>query len=46
MNLLGLRNLTVIDDALGLIRQETGQVIDINNLRLDDDPTFDIFRSG
>jgi len=46
MDLLGLRNLTVIDDALELIRAETGIVIDINNLPLADDPTFEVFRSG
>jgi DNA polymerase-3 subunit alpha len=46
MDLLGLRNLTVIDDALELIRKETGQVIDISALPLDDEATFDLFRSG
>jgi DNA polymerase-3 subunit alpha len=46
MDLLGLRNLTVIDDALGLIRKETSEVIDINALPLDDDATFEVFRSG
>ena len=46
MDLLGLRNLTVIDDALELVRKETSLVIDINALPLDDDPTFEIFRSG
>ncbi|HMA53080.1 MAG TPA: DNA polymerase III subunit alpha, partial [Acidobacteriota bacterium] len=46
MDLLGLRNLTVIDDALALIRAETGVVIDINNLPLADDRTFEVFRSG
>ena len=46
MDLLGLRNLTVIDDALELIRQQTGETIDINNLPLDDDATFELFRAG
>jgi DNA polymerase-3 subunit alpha len=46
MDLLGLRNLTVIDDALELIRKETSEVIDINALPLDDDATFEVFRSG
>ncbi len=46
MDLLGLRNLTVIDDALELIRNETSLVIDINRLPLDDGPTFDVFKSG
>jgi DNA polymerase-3 subunit alpha len=46
MDLLGLRNLTVIDDALELVRQETSEVIDINALPLDDESTFDVFRAG
>ena len=46
MDLLGLRNLTVIDDAIELLRQQTGESIDINNLPLDDDATFEIFRAG
>jgi DNA polymerase-3 subunit alpha len=46
MDLLGLRNLTVIDDALELIRKETSLVIDINNLPLDDGLTFDVFKAG
>jgi len=46
MDLLGLRNLTVIDDALELLRQDTGLKIDINDLPLDDDVTFEVFRSG
>ncbi|MBP1770018.1 MAG: dnaE, partial [Candidatus Aminicenantes bacterium] len=46
MDLLGLRNLTVIDDALELLRQQTGETIDINNLPLDDDATFELFRAG
>jgi DNA polymerase-3 subunit alpha len=46
MDLLGLRNLTVIDDALELIRKETSLVIDINALPLADGPTFDVFKAG
>ncbi len=46
MDLLGLRNLTVIDDSLELIRKETSLVIDINTLPLDDGPTFDVFKAG
>ncbi|HSA94966.1 MAG TPA: DNA polymerase III subunit alpha, partial [Acidobacteriota bacterium] len=46
MDLLGLRNLTVIDDALELIRQEMALVIDINRLPLDDAATFDVFKAG
>ncbi|MBP1660210.1 MAG: dnaE [Candidatus Aminicenantes bacterium] len=46
MDLLGLRNLTVIDDAVELIRKETALVIDINRLPLDDPATFDVFKAG
>jgi len=46
MDLLGLRNLTVIDDTRELIRKETGLVIDINALPLADGPTFDVFKAG
>ncbi|NTV81414.1 MAG: DNA polymerase III subunit alpha, partial [Candidatus Aminicenantes bacterium] len=46
MDLLGLRNLTVIDDAIELIRKETSLVIGINRLPLDDAPTFDVFKAG
>ncbi len=46
MDLLGLRNLTVIDDALELIRQETGREIAVNVLPLDDGRTFQVFQAG
>jgi DNA polymerase-3 subunit alpha len=46
MDLLGLRNLTVIDDTLGLIREDKGVEIDVNNLPLDDARTFEVFQAG
>ena len=46
MDLLGLRNLTVIDDALKLIRRDTGTEIDVNNLPLGDARTFEVFQAG
>ncbi len=46
MDLLGLRNLTVIDDTLKLVRQGTGVEIDINALPLDDPATFEVFKAG
>jgi DNA polymerase-3 subunit alpha len=46
MDLLGLRNLTVIDDALKLIRNGTGREIAINDLPLDDAKTFQVFQAG
>ncbi len=46
MDLLGLRNLTVIDDALALVRKDTGREIDVNALPLDDAATFGLFQAG
>ncbi len=46
MDLLGLRNLTVIDDTLKLLRKDMTEEIDINSLPLDDEATFDVFKSG
>ena len=46
MDLLGLRNLTVIDDATELIRNETGREIAVNDLPLDDAKTFHVFQAG
>jgi len=46
MDLLGLRNLTVIHDALDLIEKDTGRRLDVKNLPLDDAPTFDLFKAG
>ncbi len=46
MDLLGLRNLTVIEDALDLIRKGLGQTVDIKNVPLDDRATFDLFQAG
>jgi DNA polymerase-3 subunit alpha len=46
MDLLGLRNLTVIYDTLELIRVESGLEIDIDHLPLDDPETFRLFQQG
>jgi DNA polymerase-3 subunit alpha len=46
MDMLGLRNLTVIDDALKLIEKGTGDRIDIDAIPLDDRATFDLFQAG
>ncbi len=46
MDLLGLRNLTVIDDTLALLRKDGIEDVDINNLPLDDEPTFRLFQAG
>lgn len=46
MDLLGLRTLTVIGDALRLISQSTGEEIDIDCLPLDDKATFEMLGRG
>jgi len=44
MDFLGLRNLSVIEMALDLIEHSTGERPDIDNLPLDDEPTFEMLR--
>ncbi|HEX2972714.1 MAG TPA: DNA polymerase III subunit alpha [Tepidisphaeraceae bacterium] len=46
MDFLGLRTLTVIDDALKFIRQNRGVDIDMDHLPLNDEPTYELLRSG
>ncbi len=46
MDLLGLRNLTVIRDALNNIRMTRGEVIDISKIPLDDEATFAMLGRG
>jgi len=46
MDFLGLRNLDVISDALELIEQVHGHVPDIDNVQLDDEPTYKLLREG
>ncbi len=43
---LGLRTLTVIEDALKLIKENRGVELDISNLPLKDPDTFKLFQSG
>ena len=43
---LGLRNLSIIQTALELIKKYKKIDVDINNLPLDDRPTFDLLASG
>ncbi len=44
MDFLGLRTLTVIEDALDLITERTGARPDLAGLALDDERTFDLLR--
>ena len=46
MDFLGLRTLTVIQDALDMIRENTGKEVDLDALPLDDPATYEIFCNG
>lgn len=46
MDLLGLRNLTVIQDTGNLVEKETGEKVDLKDIPLDDESTFEVFKSG
>jgi len=46
MDFLGLRNLTVIDDAIRGIRDNRGVEIDLETLGLDDPPTYELLARG
>lgn len=46
MDLLGLRNLTVIQDTIELVERDLGQKIDMKNVPLNDPQTFEVFKSG
>ena len=46
MDFLGLKNLTIIEKTLRLIRETQGDHIDINTLPLDDQETFVLLQSG
>jgi error-prone DNA polymerase len=45
MDILGLRNLSAIEDALPLIREHHGIDLDIDSIPLDDEPTYELLRS-
>ncbi len=46
MDFLGLRNLSVIKDALSLIEEDTGEKIDILNLNTEDPAVYDMISAG
>lgn len=46
MDMLGLRNLSVISECQNLIKKQLGQVIDINDIPLNDEKTFRLFQKG
>lgn len=46
MDFLGLRTLTVINDALELIRNDGGEPPDLDRLPLDDEEVYKLFQNG
>ncbi len=46
MDLLGLRNLTVIKDTVEIIKKSTGQTLSLDEIPLDDEKTFALFQAG
>ena len=46
MDFLGLRNLTIIEEALRLVRESTGELINISDIPLDDAKTFEVLQNG
>jgi DNA polymerase-3 subunit alpha len=46
MDFLGLRNLTIISDALDNIRSNRGEELDLEHLELDDRPAYDLLTRG
>jgi len=46
MDFLGLRNLTMITKTVKLVEKCRGEIVDINNIPLDDKPTYDMLQRG
>jgi DNA polymerase-3 subunit alpha len=46
IDFLGLRNLTLIQDALGLLSKQAGVDLSLESIPLDDEPTFELLRAG
>ena len=46
MDFLGLKNLTIIDNAVKLIKEKRNVDVDIENLPLDDEKTYGILKDG
>ena len=46
MDFLGLRNLTVLDDAVRGVKANRGTDVDLESLPLDDKPTYDLLARG
>lgn len=46
MDFLGLRNLTIIDKTIKMVKKRTGKDIDINHIPLDDKKTYKMLTKG
>lgn len=46
MDFLGLKNLTILQTALGIVKRMTGEKIDIQKISLDDEDTFKLMAEG
>ncbi len=46
IDFLGLSNLTIINNALRIIKRVNGKTIDINTIPLDDKPAYELFQRG
>ncbi len=46
MDFLGLRNLTILEEALNYVNKSSGKKIDIHDVPLDDTKTFDLISRG
>lgn len=46
MDFLGLKNLTIIEEAINLVEEQHGDQIDIENIPMDDESTFKLLQKG
>jgi DNA polymerase-3 subunit alpha len=46
MDFLGLKNLTIIENAIEIIRATTGDIIEVDKIPLDDEITYRLFQRG
>ncbi len=46
MDFLGLKNLTIIENAIEIIEATTGDKIEVNKIPLEDETTFQLFQRG
>ena len=46
MDFLGLKNLSIIQDALTIIKEACGDDVDINHIPLDDQKTYELYARG